>query len=189
MSDFASSGLEEIGRSCLDALSRAALDKRSPHRWPVLITGGMDGGGQGRIVVLRRFDRVRRQAEIWTDRRSAKVAELTKQPKATLLFFDKSKMIQMRAMGTVEIVISGDTWETRLEQAGRAGLDDYTTTLAPGSPLGDGEITRQISLERETFTLVRVSIDQLDWLHLSRDGHRRALLDWRSGAEHMWQVP
>lgn len=141
------------------------------------------------MVVLRGFDRPSRTAEIWTDRRSEKVGELAADHRAGLLFFDRSRMVQMRASGTATIVTDGDGWQDAFERAGQAGLDDYTTRLSPGAELCEGEITRQISLARETFTQILVPIDQIDWLCLSREGHRRAHIDWRDGKDHSWRVP
>ena len=181
--------LDEIAGSCLDALVRGAHDKRSPLRWPVLMTAGLSGGGAGRMVVLRGFERASRTVEIWTDRRSDKVGELAADPRAVLLFFDRSRMIQMRASGIATLVTEGDGWQAALSRAGQTGLDDYTTAEPPRSELGEGEITRQISLARETFTQILLPIDQIDWLHLSRDGHRRAHIDWRDGKAHSWRVP
>jgi len=158
MPDAAPASLESVEVACLDALVRAAHDKRSPLRWPVLATARPENAGaSARIVVLRDFQRSSRTAEFWTDRRSAKVAELDSCPRATLHFFDRSRMVQMRARGPAQTVTGGDDW------------------------------TR--ALAEENFTLLQVSIETLDWLSLSREGHARAFLDWREGAAHSWRVP
>lgn len=189
MPEAVAKSLDLVAASCLDALARAAHDKRSPLRWPVLVTAGLRGGGAGRMVVLRGFKRPSRTVEIWTDRRSDKVGELAADPRAVLLFFDRSRMIQMRASGIATLVTEGDGWQAALSRAGQTGLDDYTTAEPPGAELSDGEVTRQISLARETFTQILLAIDQIDWLHLSGDGHRRAHIDWRDGKVNSWRVP
>ncbi|MEO0815775.1 MAG: pyridoxamine 5'-phosphate oxidase family protein [Pseudomonadota bacterium] len=181
--------LAAVAQSCLDALTRAAHDKKSPLRWPVLISAGVNEGAEGRVVVLRGFDRTRRRVEIWTDRRSGKVMELRSDPFVSLLFFERAKMIQMRAKGRAEIVTDGEGWEKAFERANHASLDDYTTTSAPGDALNEADISRQISLAQETFTQILIEIDRIDWLHLSRDGHRRAFLDWRPDSDHSWRIP
>jgi len=189
MPDGKLESLEEVERTCLDALTRAALDKKSPMRWPTLVTAGLDRGAEAGIVVLRAFDREGRRASIWTDGRSAKVSELQADPSVTLLFFDKSKMMQMRARGTAEILTDGESWETAFAAAKSASLDDYTTKRPPGAPLSEEGITRELDLASDTFTLIRVALHQIDWLSLSRSGHQRALLDWQESASHSWRVP
>lgn len=190
MPEGALGSLDAVEAACLDALVRAAHDKRSPLRWPVLATARPENAGaSARIVVLRGFQRSSRTAEFWTDRRSDKVAELDSCPRATLHFFDRSRMVQMRARGPAQTVTSGADWENAFARARQAGLDDYTTQAAPGAPLGEAGLTRQLDLGEENFTLLKVSIETLDWLSLSREGHARALLDWRAGASHSWRVP
>jgi len=190
MPDAAPASLDAVEAACLDALVRAAHDKRSPLRWPVLATARPENAGaSARIVVLRSFQRSTRTAELWTDRRSDKVSELDTCPLATLHFFDRSRMVQMRARGPAQTVTGGDDWAKALARARQAGLDDYTTQAAPGTPLGEAGITRQLDLAEENFTLLQVSIETLDWLSLSREGHARAFLDWREGAAHSWRVP
>ena len=57
-------------------LEQAINDSTSPTRTPVLISVSVDGLAQGRTVVLRGFNRQQRQLQIYTDVRSAKVAQL-----------------------------------------------------------------------------------------------------------------
>ncbi|MEM1149411.1 MAG: pyridoxamine 5'-phosphate oxidase family protein [Pseudomonadota bacterium] len=189
MPDPEADGLVKVSNACHDAFVRAANDKRSQLRWPLLVTRGVESGAEGRIVVLRRYDRATRTIEIWTDRRSRKVAELSADPNTSLVFFDRSKMVQMRANGVARIVFEGQEWEDAFARAGQASLDDYTTELAPGAELAETEITRQVSLAREMFTQILIRVDTIDWLSLSRDGHRRALIDWRDEGTHSWRVP
>jgi len=95
----------------------------------------------------------------------------------------------MRASGPAQTVTGGADWASAFARARQAGLDDYTTQAAPGALLGEAGITRQLDLAEENFSLLRVSIETVDWLSLSREGHARAVLDWREGASHSWRVP
>ena len=60
-------------------LAEAIENPTSPVRTPVLISVGADGVAQGRTVVLRGINRQQRQLQIYTDVRSAKVAQLRAQ--------------------------------------------------------------------------------------------------------------
>ena len=77
-------------------LKQAINDSTSPARTPVLISVSADGLAQGRTVVLRGFNRQQRQLQIYTDVRSAKVAQLQAQPTCTLVVYQPNPMIQLR---------------------------------------------------------------------------------------------
>jgi len=62
-------------------LEQAIDDPTSTVRTPVLISVSADGLAQGRTVVLRVFNRQQRQLQIYTNVRSAKVAQLRAQPR------------------------------------------------------------------------------------------------------------
>ncbi|MEM1105462.1 MAG: pyridoxamine 5'-phosphate oxidase family protein [Pseudomonadota bacterium] len=189
MRDGPPGSLEAVEEACLSALTRAVHDKRSPLKWPVMATSSGAGGADARIVVLRGFDRAARRAEVWSDRRSQKVSDLTANPDAALLFFDRSKMVQIRARGRAQLLSSGAHWEAAFARASNAKLDDYTTQAAPGAALTGDEVVHDERLAAANFTVIQISVETADWLQLSREGHRRALLDWRNGAAHSWRVP
>ena len=77
-------------------LEEAIDNPTSPVRTPVLISVSTDGLAQGRTVVLRGFNRQQRQLTIYTDARSAKVAQLRAQPACTLVAYQPNPMMQLR---------------------------------------------------------------------------------------------
>ena len=81
-------------------LEEAIDDATSPVRTPVLISVSTDGLAQGCTVVLRGINRQRRQLQIYTDVRSAKVAQLRAQPACTLVAYQPNPMMQLR-LGSV----------------------------------------------------------------------------------------
>lgn len=184
--------LPSIEDWCLGQLARGALDRKSPFRWPVLASAGQGGGARARILVLRGFDRASRCFELWTDARSDKVGELRADPRCELFFFDASRMVQLRATCRAQLVSEGAGWEASFERACQAGLSDYSSALAPGSPINAPEAERDTSLAREHFLRLDLQLDRIDALLLSRDGHRRAVIDWTGATEHVpsrsWRV-
>lgn len=130
-------------------------------------------------MVLRQFDREKCACRFYTDARSPKVAELISNPACSLLFFDKRHMVQLRAEGNaiVEKAEEGGLpadlqklWDS-LPEHGRA---DYLTKGAPSSPLSDEGDAKSGPITPQNFCRITVTIDYLDWLSLSREGHRRA---------------
>jgi len=168
-----------------DALARAAADRRSPMRWPVLCTAG-SGGPRGRTVVLRRYDRTGPCAEFWTDRRTGKLADLRCDPRAEIVFFDPRRMLQIRASGRASVSMGVDA-----AAAARAARPaDYSTVRAPGEPLEEpGAEDRDEEFFAENFAVVSVTIAAFDVLSLSRTGHRRAFIDFGHRGLSSWRIP
>ncbi|XBQ17124.1 MAG: pyridoxamine 5'-phosphate oxidase family protein [Oceanicaulis sp.] len=164
-------------KTVLDLLTRAANDRRSPLRWPVLATRGDDDGWPGaRMLVVRAFDRTTLQIELHTDRRSAKCAALQTDPACALLFFDKGAMVQLRVDGRARVHAGGDpAADAAFARAPEGSLDDYRGPppgAAPDAPGSDDA--------RANFAAIRISLERADLLKISRDGHQRAFIDFRS---------
>ncbi|MFK7963522.1 MAG: pyridoxamine 5'-phosphate oxidase family protein [Burkholderiaceae bacterium] len=174
----------------LRELSRAALDRKSAFRWPVLVTCD-EAQPQGRIVVLRSFSRKRRKALIYTDQRTPKVAQVQRNPLASLVFFDSRRTIQIRANGSAQIISSGiehaNVWQKMSEGAKR----DYTSVLSPGNAQSAPDSSPTNMADQPShFTMIELSVTTIDWLMISRQGHRRALFDWDGDkASQTWVTP
>ena len=126
-------------------LEQAINDSTSPARTPVLISVSADGLAQGRTVVLRGFNRQQRQLQIYTDVRSAKVAQLQAQPTCTLVVYQPNPMIQLR-LSTSALVnqdnrITHDAWA---EMPG-PNRCNYLTDPDPGS-ISKGSICHGVAI-------------------------------------------
>lgn len=164
-------------------LVRATLDRHHGWRFATLATAGLDGWPQARTVVLRYAEPGARQLHLYTDRRSPKVAELLRRPEATLLFWNPRKSWQLRIQVTVTVVEAGEPVEAawrRVEQS--AAASDYLSERPPGTPLQqDGS-----PVPGHQLAVLVAEVQTLDWLELSRSGHRRARID-RTGLT--WLTP
>ena len=174
----------------LRELSGAALDRKSAFRWPVLVTCD-EFQPQGRVVVLRSFSRGRRKALIYTDQRTAKVAQLRRNPLASLVFFDPGRTIQIRASGSAQIISEGDEHTNAWQNLSEGARRDYITALSPGDAQSAPDSPPTNSAEQPThFTMIELSVTTIDWLMISRQGHRRAQFDWDMGdVSWTWVTP
>ena len=176
-------GREQVHRIWTE-LQRATVDRHHEWRTPVLATTGLDGLPQARTVVLRGADAKAQQLVFFTDSRSPKVAELQTLPVAAFVFWSKRLSWQLRVRVSTQVHTAGplvDAAWSRVSQSAAAG--DYLTPLAPGSPLHQPTEAKQ---DAHHLAVVTAHIDHLDWLELSREGHRRARLT-QDTAE--WLVP
>ena len=186
-------GLSEIFDRSTALLAEGAENPGSPWRKLALGSVGLDGAPQVRTVVLRRFDPGAHTLDVHTDTRSAKHAELLANPAATLHGWDTDSSIQLRASGVVSLYtgdpVARQSWAA-LREASRA---TYRVDPGPGTQLGLPEAVgpdRDDDVAFGVFCVLRLQVHKIEYLHLGKDGNRRARFEWvgeRLGA--VWLVP
>ena len=189
----------EIASQVWVQLQRASVDRHHEWRTPVLASIGVDGFVQARTLVLRRVDIEAKRLQFYTDRRSPKVPELKANPAATLVFWSRRLSWQIRAEVSARILEAGpvvDAAWASVVQSPAAG--DYLSATPPGSllpapavapetPAGlEGPQPPNLHSGPHHLAVVCAEVLSIDWLELSRAGHRRALLT--NGAPQ-WLVP
>jgi pyridoxamine 5'-phosphate oxidase len=174
------------------ALMAGAQPGRTPFTVVQLATSGLDDAPKVRSVILRSADAERGAVSFFTDLRSAKIKEMRRQPRVSLIGYDADAGFQIRLEGKATIDKEG-----REKAAAWAACRSHTRalfqhTLPSGTPIaapaeaapaddGDGE---------RHFAVVVVSIIRIDWLDISGPLHLRAVFqrdgyDWRGG----WVAP
>jgi len=167
-------------------LERAIADHGHPWRTPVLATIANDLA-DARTVVLREVDVRQRQLLIYTDERAGKVAQLLKHPNGTLVMWSPQLGWQLRCRVHLAVEMSGlaasSRWaRIKLTPAAR----DYLSPLAPGTPLLAEAPARDAAPEHEYFSVINAQVTSVDWLDMSAEGYRRALL---RGDASRWLQP
>lgn len=185
----------EIRKRIWQELARAVQDRHHEWRTPVLATAQMGGAPDARMVVLREVDADLARLSIYTDSRSNKVSELANRSDALLVFWSKRLSWQLRVRVSVRVHVAGPlvdaAWE-RVRQT--AAADDYLSHNAPGSAISSvaNAPTASTSLaatqssnptDRHHLAVLEAQVQEIDWLELTRSGHRRARLradtwDW-----------
>jgi hypothetical protein len=173
-------------------LTRAPHDRHHEWRTPVLATQGIDQGGpQARTVVLRHADAPLWALRVYTDARSPKCSELVAQPLAQLTFWSKRLNWQLRVSALATVEFEGEqvnaAWE-RVRQSHASA--DYLSAFPPGhvqSSIKGKEGNIDDSLRGHHLAVLSFKVSSMDWLALSKDGHRRARLT--PAGEMEWLVP
>jgi hypothetical protein len=184
-------------------LEEAIGDPISPVRTPVLISVSTDGLAQGRTVVLRGFNRQQRQLTIYTDARSAKVAQLRAQPTCTLVAYQPNPMMQLRL--STNAIVNHNNEITHEAWAVMPGPNrcNYLTDPDPGSisvqatdgrPIINAEsvpTNDENEIAYSHFSVIVFTIKELEWLYLPRCGHRRAQFTWdeANSLQSDWLIP
>lgn len=142
------------------------------------------------MVVLRGIDRAARRFRLHTDRRSGKVAAIVACPRASLLFWDPRRALQLRVAGRAEVRTAGPEVAAAWARVPAPARTNYRTQAAPGSLLAQGGPAPESGDGAANFVLVDLIADSLDLLWLGPEGHRRA--GWTLGADGWtggWRVP
>lgn len=171
---------QEIRPQIWKELGRATQDRHHEWRTPVLATVGDGDGPDARTVVLRQVLAEPQQLGFYTDSRSPKVGQLRHQPQALLVFWSKRLGWQLRVKLRMSVVDQGPqvqaVWQG-LKQSAAAG--DYLSNSPPGAPLPPQGLGTEAPTPH--LALLQGEVMEMDWLELSRLGHRRARVlaqDW-----------
>ena len=176
---------QEIQQRVWIELGRATQDRHHAWRTPVLATIGSDATPDARTVVLREADSSLFNVRFYADSRSKKVADLTIQPHALLVFWSKRLSWQLRVRVTFTVHTTGqvvDSVWSRVNQSASAG--DYLSALAPGAPLSTS--TSEMLPNNHHLAVISGVVHEIDWLELAKGCHRRARFSSKSWE---WLVP
>lgn len=177
--------LEAVQADCWRLLEQAVTDRDCGWRLPVLATRTAAAVRQ-RTVVLRAVRAAERQVFLHTDIRSAKVQQIQEHPDVSLLFYDHARGVQLQLSGRATLHTHDAAADTLWQHSPPEALRMYLGLRAPGTPLTEpctnlpphvrGRIPERGEIEpgRPQFAAVAVTVQQAEWLLLSRDGNLRA---------------
>jgi pyridoxamine 5'-phosphate oxidase len=175
--------LHMIERACWLELGRAAHDRDHPWRVMVLATVGNEGA-EARSIVLREASAETRELIYYTDSRSPKVAQIRANPKGVLVCWWPRPGWQLRLRVTQTIETAGLEVSSRWARVKMSpAAHDYLAALPPGTAVDRYQPERG---SREHFAIVTARVDEMDWMELHADGHRRARL---AGDTSSWLIP
>jgi pyridoxamine 5'-phosphate oxidase len=178
-------------------IARGVADRRSPFHHPAAATVGRDGRAQVRTVILRGCDVAARTLRFHTDARSGKAAEIAADPRVGLHFYDPGAKIQLRLSGRATLHRDDALADAAWTGSRLFSRQCYGVVPGPGHPMTSGgafslpEPTDDgTAAGRANFCAVAVAIEELEWLYLAAQGHRRARFTWSSdGMQAVWLTP
>jgi hypothetical protein len=188
--------LETLAAECWRLLAAAPADRDAHARTPVLATSGLDGAPECRTVVLRVCDPERRTLTVFTDARSAKVAQIEADRRVSLTFHERDQGVQIRAWGTARLhaddVIARRLWEaapalSRLPYLSVPGPGQVVAGPCSGLPAGDIDLETGYA----NFVALVITVHSMEWLKLERDGNLSARFRWDGArlAAAGWIIP
>ena len=183
-------------------LLKIGLQNRdAPFHIPVFICGNKNKS-DGRMVVLRGIDEKEKKIWFHSDIRSNKIKILKSNSEGTLLFYDKSKKIQLRIFGYTKINYKNDMAKESWKKTAHMSRQCYLGNKAPGSNTEEptSGLTSNIDnlkysiqeseIGYENFCVVEIFIKSIEWLYLAAKGHRRAYFSLKNNSlEKKWLIP
>ncbi len=174
-------------------LARGVKDRKSAFHTPTVATIGIDDAPNLRTVVLRGCDVKQQRLRFHTDKRSAKVMEMSAKPNAAIHCYDAGLKIQLR-LGVELKLIDGTGFDEAWTATRPMSRECYQVTTAPGTPIEDpydAIFDANTTQDGEiNFAPVAAEVKTMEWLYLAAKGHRRAYFDLTQTPVKMeWFVP
>ena len=180
-------------------LDNAITNRGSQFRIPTFICGD-HSDFDGRIVVLRKSDKINNIVQFHSDIRSDKIEKLTKNSKASMLFYDKEEKIQVRLKVECTVNHKNDITKESWEKTAHISRKCYLVDNGPGTEsdtptsglkpeLDNFEFTmEQSEVGYKNFTVIQCKVKSIEWLYLAAKGHRRAKFDLETN-KNTWLIP
>ncbi|WP_432239983.1 pyridoxamine 5'-phosphate oxidase family protein [Herbaspirillum robiniae] len=187
--------LKELEELVWKRLAEGAGPGLSPFTMWQLATAGLDGAPQVRTVVLRGAERATGRLVLHTDLRSAKVAELRREPRLAMVVSDLPNYRQIRIEGRATIHAGDEVAQAAWAANRPHTLILYQTPYAPGTLVASPELAQPPAAVSgaagfANFAVIRVALERIEYLDISPGAHRRAVFyrgasSWSGG----WVAP
>lgn len=177
-------------------LARGVADRRSCFHTLTMASVGLDGRPRARTVVSRSVDRTVQALRFHCDVRTDKFAELSRDPRIALHGYDPGAKIQIRIEGRASLHTDDPVADEAWSGSRPSSQMCYGTAPAPGAELEEGGAfelpagEEEIAAGRGNFCAVVVEVQQVEFLYLAFEGHRRARFTFDGDRiEAAWLVP
>ena len=193
--------LDKIYLKIWSLLSDGLADRNAQFHIPVFICGSKKEF-DGRIIVLRGINDIKKTLWFHSDIRSKKIETLKNNPQASFLFYDKKEKIQIRAIGNTKVHYKDSFTKSSWKKTAHMSRQCYLGKKSPGSSANnptsglseDIDNSKYSMSESElgynNFCVVETFLTSIEWLYLASKGHRRAkFLLLNDQVDKKWLIP
>ena len=184
-------------------LSRGVNDRKSNFHYTTLCTVDNNSRPQARTVIFRNFNIEKFYLYIHCDLRSKKINEIKNNSHVSLVFYDDKKKIQLRIRGIAKIEPSKkDSWNKLSNWSRRCYLSEEPPGIDKQEPTSgfsqryyfNAPSTEESEKGLQNFSVIEIIAEEIEWLFLASQGHRRILFDIKRDLENIkiegkWLVP
>lgn len=170
--------LDDIETAVWRELASACSHARHPWRRCVVATVGEDGP-EARTMVLRECEPSVQLVALYTDARSPKLEQLSRDARAQIVCWSPELHWQVRLRCDMQVETQGLAVSTRWARVRFSpGAQDYLSHLPPGTDLlpdrPDSPPVHPDAVAHHHFAVLTARVRSIDWLELHETGHRRA---------------
>ena len=167
-------------------ISRGKADKKSPARYPTLVTSSVDGFPNARTLVMRRSDRKNNKIEFHTDTASSKMLALEENPRAGIHIWLPKVQLQIQMDVIVEVKV-GDITIPYWRDIPSNSKIAYGTIPRPGTVIGS-PLAYDHAPDHKRFAVLVCGIQSIQLLLLGVK-HIRAHYKKTSNWQGEWLSP
>jgi pyridoxamine 5'-phosphate oxidase len=194
--------LETIEADCWKRIQKGALAHQHDFHQPMV--GTVSGAFANlRTVVLRKVWAEKKQLAFYTDSRSGKINDLSKNNSTSWLFYSARHRLQIRLGGSSIVHTQSSLADEQWKKSRIRSRKCYLATLSPGVPVSTASSGLPVILEqrdpdeseseagRKNFAVVVTKVKWMEWLWLHHEGHRRAEFRYNENGSYRasWLIP
>lgn len=193
--------LDTLWEEIWASLAQGADSPSNPFGTPVFSSAEKDRV-DSRIIILRKVDNKKRVLICHSDVRAKKVQQLKLSPEGSWLFWHAEDRVQIRIRTECRIHHLDGVAKAAWAELSPSSKTNYSVSRHPGEEIPSPEIgiaayDRNMSPDEETeavwfqhFAVIVSEVREIEWLCLSRAGHRRArFIISDQGVDNAWIVP
>ena len=145
----------------------------------------------GRTVVVRGYDTTNNILTFHTNLHAEKVEHLNSNPDVCCVFYSKLSKLQIRCFGVANINHKNKKSDSSWKKMGDISKECYFQKPTPGNVINnyDSFSKNVIDRESDSFVVINIHIEKIDWLYLKREGHRRANIFINQASKDTWVSP
>jgi pyridoxamine 5'-phosphate oxidase len=186
---WSTESLDELRQRIWATLAAAVQDASHPWRTGTLASFSL-GMPDARTVVLRGVDEDTREILSFSDARARKVKELRVNPMAAWCFYQPGLRVQVRLRGTTRLHVADAMARKIWDTLPGSHHQLYASVTEPGARLVTPWEIQFGQRPMENFAVLATTVEEIDWLWLAEERHRRARYAWEGGAwRGHWAVP
>ena len=183
-------GISDILEKIWLCLENGCNDRKSPYHTFAIATITKDKPSN-RTVVLRDCNKNEKSISFNTNYASTKITDIKKNSNVEGIFYDKVNKVQVRISGVACINNMNDVCISKWSQMSSQSKECYFQNIDPGMKIekhDEVKTTHETNLSNK-FTVVTIKINNIDWLYLSSEGHRRVKFSTSNNFKGCWIAP
>lgn len=146
----------------------------NPFRLLQLASIGLDGRPKARTVVMREANEQTGTLTFYLDSRSAKYKEISHSRFVALSSFDPLRTVQLRMEGEANFILDAESRHEHWESLKPASRELFGRACSPGIVInGPNEFFEDNTISDEHFSVLTVTITEMEWLDTSKSRHIR----------------